>query len=123
MMPQWMAAPPSQVLFTEKGLDRPLVATPVKCLGEAEAVPAGGEWKLSSKDYLMQRSAKVSAVELHRGSGLLLVAFSTGTFELYQMPSFQQLHALSVTRHRITSATFNGEIATAHFSCPHPQAR
>lgn len=64
---------------------------------------------MSSKQYLMQRSAKVSAVDLHRGSGLLLVAYNSGTFDLYQMPAFTHLQALSVTRHRITSATFNGE--------------
>ena len=63
---------------------------------------------MKSKHYLMQRSAKVSAVDLHRGSGLLLVAFTSGTFDIYQMPAFQHLQALSVTRHRITAATFNG---------------
>lgn len=63
----------------------------------------------------MQRSAKVSAVDLHRGSGLLLVAYNSGTFDLYQMPAFTHLQALSVTRHRITSATFNGEPARCLF--------
>jgi uncharacterized membrane protein YphA (DoxX/SURF4 family) len=38
---------------------------------------------------------------------MLVVAFTNGIFDLYELPAFQNVHTLSVTRERISSAAFN----------------
>jgi hypothetical protein len=55
----------------------------------------------------MQRGAKLSAADFHKGTGVLVVGFSNGLFDLYQLPEFQQIHALSVSRERISALAFN----------------
>jgi hypothetical protein len=67
----------------------------------------GGHWKLEEKLYFNQRGARVSAADYHAGSGMLVVAFTNGIFDLYELPGFQNVHTLSVTRERISSAAFN----------------
>lgn len=67
----------------------------------------GGHWKLDEKLYFNQRGARVSAADYHAASGMLVVAFTNGIFDLYELPAFQNVHTLSVTRERISSATFN----------------
>lgn len=49
----------------------------------------------------------MSAADYHVGSGMLVVAFTNGIFDLYELPAFQNVHLLSVTRERISSAAFN----------------
>ena len=68
---------------------------------------AGGHWKLDEKLYFNQRGAKASAADYHAGSGMLVVAFTNGIFDLYELPGFQNVHTLSVTRERISAAAFN----------------
>jgi periodic tryptophan protein 2 len=68
---------------------------------------AQGTWGLSCKHYFMQRGARLSAVDYHKPSGVLVVGFSNGLFELYQLPEFQVLQTLSVSHERISSAAFN----------------
>ena len=70
---------------------------------------AGGQWWLNSRHFLQLRGAKVTAVDFHRSSGVLLTAYSSGIFELHQMPDFTHLQVLSATHHSITAVTFNGE--------------
>lgn len=68
----------------------------------------GGHWKLHEKFYFNHRGAKVSAVDWHAASSMLIVAFSNGIFDLYEMPTFQNVHTLSVSSHRISATAFNG---------------
>jgi periodic tryptophan protein 2 len=68
---------------------------------------AQGSWGLSGKHYFMQRGARLSAVDYHKPSGVLVAGFSNGLFELYQLPEFQVLQTLSVSHERISSAAFN----------------
>ena len=70
-------------------------------------VAVGGHWKLEEKLYFNQRGARVSAADYHAGTGMLVVAFTNGIFDLYELPGFQNVHTLSVTRERISSAAFN----------------
>ena len=76
---------------------------------------AGGQWWLSSRRHLQLQGAKVTAVAYHRGSGVLLTAYSSGIFDLHQMPAFTHLQVLSATRNSITAATFHGTNHTQAF--------
>lgn len=50
---------------------------------------AVGSWVLCSRHFFMQRGARLSAADYHKASGILVVGFSNGLFELYQLPEFQ----------------------------------
>jgi periodic tryptophan protein 2 len=66
-----------------------------------------GEWTLAKRHYLRQVGAKVSSIALHRPRNLLVIGLTDGTFGIYLMPSFENVHTLSISRHRITSVAIN----------------
>ena len=79
---------------------------------EEEAQPeppafAGGLWSVGSKHYFLQRGAKLSCADFHRKTGVLVAGFSHGVFEMLQLPEAATIHALSVSRERLTAAAFN----------------
>ncbi len=45
----------------------------------------GGRWRLLGKQFLWQQGATVSAADYHRPTAMLLVAYTSGLFELYQV--------------------------------------
>ena len=46
---------------------------------------AGGSWRLAAKHFFNQRGARLSAVDYHGLSGMLVAAFSNGVFDLYEV--------------------------------------
>ncbi|KAL1809690.1 hypothetical protein ACET3Z_026680 [Daucus carota] len=66
-----------------------------------------GKWELLKKDFFMQAPAKLTACDFHSGLDLVVVGFSSGVFGLYKMPEFTCIHLLSISREKITTATFN----------------
>lgn len=66
-----------------------------------------GKWELAKKDYFMQAPAKLTSCDYHKGLEIVVVGFSNGVFGLYQMPDFVCIHLLSISREKITTATFN----------------
>lgn len=46
---------------------------------------AGGRWRLLGKQFLWQQEAQVRACDYHRATAKLLVAYTNGLFELYQV--------------------------------------
>ncbi|KAK9845761.1 hypothetical protein WJX81_001752 [Elliptochloris bilobata] len=76
---------------------------------DAAAAPAfaGGTWRLAAKHFFNQRGARLSAVDYHGPSGMLVAAYSNGIFDLYELPAFSAVHTLSVSRERITAAAFS----------------
>ncbi|KAF3935317.1 hypothetical protein ABW19_dt0207044 [Dactylella cylindrospora] len=55
----------------------------------------------------MQAPATVRCSTYHTASDLLVVGFSTGTFSLYEMPSFNLIHTLSISQKEIDFVTIN----------------
>jgi periodic tryptophan protein 2 len=68
---------------------------------------AYGSWALTSKNFFHQPHTKLTAVDYHPGTGLLVTAFSTGHFLLHQLPDFEHLQSLSISRHSISTVAFN----------------
>ena len=58
----------------------------------------GGTWHLTEKHYFNQRGARLSTADFHGGVGLLAVGFTSGLFELLQLPDLLTLHTLSIGR-------------------------
>ncbi|XP_044487276.1 periodic tryptophan protein 2 [Mangifera indica] len=75
-------------------------------LGEEEYLHKQ-KWELLRKDDFPQAPAKLTACDYHRGLDMMVVGFSNGVFGLYQMPDFVCIHLFSISREKITTATFN----------------
>lgn len=51
--------------------------------------------------------AHVTAATYHKKTRILVIAFSTGSFFLYELPDVNMIHSLSIAGHAITTAAFN----------------
>lgn len=68
---------------------------------------ANTRWGIKQRNYFMQPSTKVTSTTFHAASSLLIVGFSNGVFGLWEMPSFTNVHTLSVSQEKITSVAIN----------------
>lgn len=50
---------------------------------------------------------QVTCASFHKASGLLVVGTSSGLFDMYQLPGFENLQKLSISRERVSSVAFN----------------
>ncbi|BGP39918.1 U3 snoRNP protein [Rhodotorula kratochvilovae] len=64
-------------------------------------------WGVKERHYFLQAGAKVVSTTWHAPSNLLIVGFSNGVFGLWEMPSFTNVHTLSVSQEKITSVAVN----------------
>ncbi|GAA5907233.1 hypothetical protein JCM8208_006726 [Rhodotorula glutinis] len=64
-------------------------------------------WGVEARHYFMQAGAKVVSTTWHAPSNLVIVGFSSGVFGLWEMPTFNNVHTLSVSQEKITSVTVN----------------
>jgi len=68
---------------------------------------AGGKWSCASKDYVAQRGARVSCAAYHPGNSLLVAGLTSGLFDIYQLPGWENIQTLSISRERVSSLAFN----------------
>ena len=61
---------------------------------------AGGGWRLAVKHFFNQRGARLSAVDYHGPSGMLVAAFSNGVFDLYEV-RLMRLHLACLLAYHI----------------------
>jgi periodic tryptophan protein 2 len=73
----------------------------------AEAVKDSLQWRIVERHYFMQTNAKVTCVEYHAESNLLVAGFTNGVFGLYEMPDFNMIHSLSISQNDIDFVTIN----------------
>ncbi|KAI9032276.1 quinon protein alcohol dehydrogenase-like superfamily [Hyaloraphidium curvatum] len=66
--------------------------------------PAKKRWRIAARHYFNMQHARVRSVSFHAASSLLAVGFSSGAFGLWELPSFTQIHTLSVSQKRIDAA-------------------
>ena len=45
----------------------------------------GGGWRLGAKHFFNQRGAQVTAIDFHKETGMLVVGFSNGIFDLFEV--------------------------------------
>lgn len=64
-------------------------------------------WRIVERHYFMQGSAHVRCAAFHAESNLLVAGFSDGTFGLYEMPDFNNIHKLSISQNDIDFVTIN----------------
>ncbi|KAJ2915518.1 hypothetical protein MD484_g4908, partial [Candolleomyces efflorescens] len=68
---------------------------------------ANTRWGVHKRHYFNQNNTKVVCTTFHALSNLLVVGFSTGIFGLWEMPSFTNIHTLSISQEKISSVAIN----------------
>jgi periodic tryptophan protein 2 len=68
---------------------------------------ANTRWGVHKRNYFNQANTKVVCTTFHPPSNLLVVGFSTGVFGLWEMPSFTNIHTLSISQEKISSVAIN----------------
>ncbi|CAI5742767.1 unnamed protein product [Hyaloperonospora brassicae] len=82
-----------------------------KTLEEQEAVvpeiARAIKWYTCQKHVLKMDFAKVLCCTFHSSTGMLVVGFGNGTFGLYELPAFVNIHTLSVTQNQLETVAVN----------------
>ncbi|KAI0942189.1 hypothetical protein AcW1_009509 [Taiwanofungus camphoratus] len=68
---------------------------------------ANTRWGVAKRHYFNQPGTKVVCSTFHRASSLLVVGFSTGVFGLWELPTFSNLHRLSISQEKISAVAIN----------------
>lgn len=63
-------------------------------------------WRTVQRDYFMQ-NVKLKCATFHQAGGLLTVCFANGLFSLYELPSFSNIHTLSMASSPISTISTN----------------
>ncbi|KAJ2157458.1 U3 snoRNP protein [Coemansia sp. RSA 552] len=71
---------------------------------EGELVPT--LWFTEERHYAMQ-NAKVQSAAFSWATGLMVLGFTNGVFGLWEMPSFNMIHSLSISRKKINTIAIN----------------
>ncbi|KAL2350631.1 periodic tryptophan protein-like protein 2 [Cryomyces antarcticus] len=75
--------------------------------GEVDGDDENMQWRISQRHYFMQNQAHLTCATYHAESNLLVAGFSNGTFGLYELPDFNQIHNLSISQNDIDFVTIN----------------
>jgi periodic tryptophan protein 2 len=76
---------------------------------DGETAPGALEerWRIVKREYFMQSNAKLKCACFHPSTNLLTVCFSNGVFSIYELPSFANIHTLSIASSPISTVTIN----------------
>eukprot|EP01107_Rhizomastix_libera_P013070 TRINITY_DN3471_c0_g1_i1.p1 TRINITY_DN3471_c0_g1~~TRINITY_DN3471_c0_g1_i1.p1 ORF type:complete len:877 (+),score=205.99 TRINITY_DN3471_c0_g1_i1:27-2657(+) len=76
---------------------------------EEELSPiVGGKWWLTTRSTIRTESrAKINCCSLHKNGTIFVVGFSNGVFGLYDVPSFNNIHTLSISKHKINTVSIS----------------
>ena len=74
---------------------------------EEDTLDAGDErWRIVKKDFFMQQ-AKLKCAAFHPPTSLLTVCFDNGLFSIHELPSFSNIHSLSMASSPISTVAMN----------------
>lgn len=85
-------------------LDAPTSSSSAQALDNSVAYT---RWGIIGRHYFGQPGTKVVCSTFHPSSSLLVVGFSTGVFGLWELPSFTNVHTLSISQEKISSVAIN----------------
>ena len=72
-----------------------------------DSLVAHVRWGIHQRHYFNQPNTRVVCSTFHKSSGLLIVGFSSGVFGLWEMPTFTNVHTLSISQEKISSVAVN----------------
>lgn len=73
---------------------------------EESTDPTDERWRIVQREYFMQ-NAKLKCACYHAATNLLTVCFDNGLFSLYEIPSFSNIHTLSIASSPIATVIIN----------------
>jgi len=73
----------------------------------ADNVIAYTRWGVAARNYFNQAHTQTVCCTFHPKSSLLVCGFSTGIFGLWELPSFTNIHTLSISQEKIMSVAIN----------------
>lgn len=82
-------------------------APPTASSSKQDHTVAYTRWGIVGRHYFSQPGTKVVCSTFHPSSSLLVVGFSSGVFGLWEMPSFTNVHTLSISQEKISSVAIN----------------
>ncbi|CAO3662738.1 unnamed protein product [Umbelopsis ramanniana] len=74
-------------------------------------------WRVQERHYFMQAGAKVKSCAFHQASNLLVVGFSSGIFGIWELPTFTNIHTLSISQKKIDTVAINATGEWLAFGC------
>ncbi|KAL4079545.1 WD40-repeat-containing domain protein [Scleroderma citrinum] len=77
-----------------------------KHTGTFESITAT-RWGVHERHYFNLPNTKVISTSFHSPSNLLVVGFSSGVFGLWELPTFTNVHTLSISQQKITSVAIS----------------
>ena len=85
------------------------LSKPVENGTDGEALPDAVDerWRIVKREYFMQSNAKLKCACFHPSTNLLTVCFSNGVFSIFELPSFANIHTLSIASSPISTVTIN----------------
>ncbi|GBE83819.1 Periodic tryptophan protein 2 homolog [Sparassis crispa] len=95
-------AKPLQENF-DSGEEEPVASTSSGSFNEI----AKTRWGVQTRHYFRLPNTRVVCSTFHRGANLLVVGFSSGVFGLWELPSFSNLHTLSISQEKISAVAVN----------------
>ncbi|KPI42145.1 Periodic tryptophan-like protein [Cyphellophora attinorum] len=75
---------------------------------EQDTIEEGDDerWRIVKKDFFMQ-NARLKCAAFHPRTNLLTVCFNNGLFSIYELPSFSNIHSLSMASSPISAVAIN----------------
>lgn len=64
-------------------------------------------WGIADRHYFNQAHTQTICAVFHPRTSILVVGFSSGVFGLWEMPSFTNIHTLSISQEKIASVAIN----------------
>ncbi|KAJ8610143.1 hypothetical protein MRB53_038750 [Persea americana] len=74
---------------------------------ESDEIDKDERWRINGRQYFFQDQARLTTAAFHGASNLLVTGFSNGIFMLHELPSFSEIHKLSVAASAIDTVTIN----------------
>ncbi|KAJ2964255.1 hypothetical protein NQZ79_g742 [Umbelopsis isabellina] len=85
---------------------------------EEETKPADQvRWRIQERHYFLQAGAKVKSCAFHQDSNLLVAGFSSGIFGIWELPTFTNIHTLSISQKKIDTVAINATGEWLAFGC------
>ncbi|CAK4030952.1 Periodic tryptophan 2 [Lecanosticta acicola] len=64
-------------------------------------------WRINQRHYFFQDQAHLTTAAFHPSSNLLVTGFSNGLFMLHELPTFSEIHKLSISASNVDTVSIN----------------
>ncbi|KAK4501315.1 hypothetical protein PRZ48_007123 [Zasmidium cellare] len=72
-----------------------------------DATEEDERWRICERHYFFQDQAHLTTAAFHPTSNLLVTGFSNGLFMLHELPSFSEIHKLSISASHVDTVSIN----------------